>query len=101
MENLVERPARDIYEEYENKGVALNNLCTGCAYCKHCPKEIDIPKFMDAYNEKLLGNNLHDRLKYHWQIPAEMAAECIKCGKCENLCTQHLPIMERLSEIAG
>ncbi|WMJ88668.1 aldo/keto reductase [Anaerocolumna sp. MB42-C2] len=101
VENLVERPARDIYEEYENKGVALNNLCTGCAYCKHCPKEIDIPKFMDAYNEKLLGNNLHDRLKYHWQIPAEMAAECIKCGKCENLCTQHLPIMERLSEIAG
>ena len=101
VENLAERPASEIYKEYENKGVALNNLCTGCAYCKHCPKDIDIPKFMDAYNEKLLGNNLHDRLKYHWQIPASMAAECISCGKCETLCTQHLPIIERLAEIAG
>jgi predicted aldo/keto reductase-like oxidoreductase len=101
VENLVERPASEIYKEYENKGVALNNLCTGCAYCKHCPKDIDIPKFMDSYNEKLLGNNLHDRLKYHWQIPASLAAECISCGKCETLCTQHLPIIERLAEIAG
>lgn len=101
VENLVERPAKEIYDEYENKGVALNNLCTGCAYCKHCPKDIDIPKYMDAYNEKLLGNNMHDRLKYHWQIPASLAAECIQCGKCEKLCTQHLPIIERLAEIAG
>lgn len=89
VENLAERPAKEIYDEYENKGVALNNLCTGYAYCKHCPKDIDIPKYMDAYNEKLLGNNMHDRLKYHWQVPASLAAECIQCGKCEKLCTQH------------
>jgi hypothetical protein len=101
VENLKEKSAKEIYDEYENKGVALNNLCTGCAYCKHCPKGIDIPKFMDAYNEKLLGNNMHDRLKWHWHIPAAMAAECIKCGKCETLCTQHLPIVERLYEIAS
>ncbi len=101
VENLAEKTAKEIYDEYENKGVALNNLCTGCAYCKHCPKEIDIPKFMDAYNEKLLGNTIHDRLKYHWHLSALLAAECIKCGKCEKLCTQHLPIMERLTEIAG
>lgn len=100
VENLVEKPAHEICEEYENKGIALNNLCTGCAYCKHCPNNIDIPKFMDAYNQKLLGDNLKDRLDYHWHIPASQAAECIKCGKCETLCTQHLPIMERLEEIA-
>jgi uncharacterized protein len=100
VENLKERPAKEIFEEYENKGVALNNLCTGCAYCKHCPKDIDIPKFMDAYNEKLLGNNMYDRINYHWHIPVEMAAECIKCGKCEKLCTQHLPIIDRLAEIS-
>ncbi len=101
VENLVERPAKEICAEYENKGVALNNLCTGCGYCKHCPKQIDIPKFMDAYNEKLLGNNMNDRLQNHWNIPASIAAECIECGKCEKLCTQHLPIIERLHEIAA
>lgn len=100
VENLKERPAKEIFEEYEHKGVALNNLCTGCAYCKHCPKDIDIPKFMDAYNEKLLGNDMYNRINYHWHIPVEMAAECIKCGKCEKLCTQHLPIINRLGEIS-
>ena len=100
VEGLEEKSAEDIYAEYENKGVALNNLCTGCAYCKFCPKEIDIPKFMDAYNEKILGNSIENRLKWHWHIPASMAAECIRCGQCESLCTQHLPIMDRLEEIA-
>lgn len=100
VENLVEKPASEIYEEYESKGIALNNLCTGCGYCKHCPQEIDIPKFMDAYNEQILGNSAKDRLAYHWHVPAAMAAECIKCGQCETLCTQHLPIIDRLEEIA-
>ncbi|MBP1756413.1 MAG: hypothetical protein H6Q59_2811 [Firmicutes bacterium] len=101
VENLVERPAADIYHEYETKGMALNNLCTGCGYCKHCPVDIDIPKFMDAYNEKILGNSISDRLKGHWGISNKLAAECIKCGQCETLCTQHLPIIDRLEEIAA
>lgn len=100
VENLVEKPAAQIYDEYENKGLLLNNLCTGCGYCKYCPQEIDIPKFMDAYNEKILGNSAEDRLKWHWGMPASKAAECIECGQCETLCTQHLPIITRLSEIA-
>ncbi|MBH1940078.1 aldo/keto reductase [Mobilitalea sibirica] len=100
VENLVEKPAKEICAEFESKGVALNNLCTGCAYCKGCPADIDIPKFMDAYNEKLLGNSIENRIKWHWGIPMEKAAECIKCGQCETLCTQHLNIMDRLDEIA-
>ena len=101
VENLIEKPASEIYDEYENKGLLLNNLCTGCGYCKSCPQEIDIPKYMDAYNEKILGNSISARLQWHWNIPASKAAECIQCGKCETLCTQHLPIMERLEEIAA
>ncbi len=100
VEGLVEKSASEVCAEYESKGVELNNLCTGCAYCKYCPQEIDIPKYMDAYNQKLLGNRMEDRLKGHWGIPASKAAECIKCGQCEALCTQHLPIMDRLDEIA-
>ncbi len=100
VNNLVEKSASEITTEYENKGVALNNLCTGCAYCDMCPKGIEIPKFMDAYNEKLLGNSMEERLMYFWDIPASKASECINCKKCENLCTQHLPIVERLNEIS-
>ena len=101
VEGLVEKPAAEIYQEYEAKGIALNNLCTGCGYCKHCPQAIDIPKFMDAYNEQILGNSLSGRLTGHWGISNKLAAECIRCGQCEALCTQHLPIMDRLEEIAS
>lgn len=100
VENLIERPAHEIVKEYESKGMAGNDLCTGCGYCKSCPVDIDIPKYMDSYNEKILGNRFMDRLKFHWGIPSEKAADCIKCGQCETLCTQHLPIIERLEEIA-
>lgn len=100
VENLVERPAAEIYEEYEHKGVALNNLCTGCGYCKHCPQDIDIPKFMDSYNLHIFGKDMGGRLTGHWGIPASKAAECIQCAQCEDLCTQHLPIMDRLAQIA-
>ncbi len=100
VENLTEKTAAEITTEYENKGIALNDLCTGCGYCDMCPKGIEIPKYMDAYNEKILGNDMLSRLKFHWGIPAEKASECISCKKCEKLCTQHLPIIDRLKEIA-
>lgn len=103
VENLEEKSAKDIVEEYENKGISLNNLCTGCGYCDACPKGIEIPKYMDAYNIKILANGdkaCLDRLKMHWGIAAEPTKECINCNKCEKLCTQHLPIMERLAEIS-
>ncbi|MDD2533684.1 MAG: aldo/keto reductase [Eubacteriales bacterium] len=100
VDNLVEKPARDITREMANKGVNLNNLCTGCGYCDECPVGIEIPKYMDAYNQKILGDSITDRLKWHWSLPKETAATCTACGKCERLCTQHLPIIARLAEVA-
>lgn len=81
----------------------MNTLCTGCAYCDECPENIPIPKLMDSYNEYLLEGDygkIGDRLKNHWGITAESASACIQCGKCEDLCTQKLPIMARLSEFS-
>lgn len=102
VENLEEKTAEEVAAQYEGKGVSLNNLCTGCAYCKGCPKGIEIPKFMDSYNQYILTGRkeaITDRLSGHWSVKKEMAAECIGCGNCERQCTQHLPIIERLKEI--
>ncbi len=104
VEGLQERPAKEIVAQYAGKGAGFNNLCTSCGYCNYCPKGIEIPKYMDSYNEKLLSGNdqaIVDRLDGHWCIPVEKAGECIACHKCEKLCTQHLPIVERLKEIAA
>ncbi|MEG2813808.1 MAG: aldo/keto reductase [Oscillospiraceae bacterium] len=100
VENLQEFTIEEINEKYKNDGLALNNLCTSCGYCNHCPVSIPIPKYMDAYNVKILKGDVVDRLEGHWDIKAIDAKKCIKCGKCETLCTQHLNIMERLKEIS-
>jgi len=88
----------------ESAGEAFFDLCTGCQYCDHCPEGIPVPKLMDAYNHyKLQGKKeaILDRLKWHWSLPASEAARCVECGQCEEACTQHLPIIERLKEIAA
>ncbi len=85
-------------------GPALRDLCTGCRYCDDCPEQVPIPELMDAYNFRLLyqkDDRVLSRLRWHWNIPPEVAARCIECTKCEDACTQHLPIVQRLHEIAG
>jgi predicted aldo/keto reductase-like oxidoreductase len=81
---------------------AFLDLCTGCQYCDHCPEKVPIPKLMDAYNHKKLygtKDKALDRLKWHWNVPPSAAGDCTECGQCEEACTQHLPIIERLKEI--
>jgi predicted aldo/keto reductase-like oxidoreductase len=59
---------------------------------------------MDAYNHKLLygrKEELLNRLSWHWNISKHDAGKCVDCGVCEELCTQHLPIISRLREIAS
>ncbi len=104
VENLQERPAAEIVKEFEEMGVGANDLCTGCGYCKGCPKDIPIPKFMDAYNQMILSgesDSIMDRINNHWNIDPGLAAECIACKKCEKQCTQHLPIIDRLAQISS
>ncbi len=101
VENLVEQPAAEILAAMAGKGLTLNNLCTGCGYCDSCPVDIPIPKYMDAYNQKLLGGDIGERLYWHWGLKPDKAATCTRCGKCERLCTQHLPIIARLAEVAA
>jgi len=102
VEGLEEKSASKIVSMY-SEGMAFNNLCTGCGYCRVCPVDIPIPEFMDAYNMNLLKKSMEEcanRLKWQWGIGKEDAGKCIACKKCEEACTQHLPIIERLDEIA-
>ncbi len=83
---------------------SFGELCTGCGYCLPCPEGIPIPQMMDVYNLRLIGQDdktLKGRLKWHWNVEAEMAAQCVECGVCEDRCTQHLPIRDRLKEVAA
>ena len=82
----------------------FNEMCTGCGYCLPCPRGLPIPRYMDVHNLMQLqvsDDEIRGRLKYHWDLTPEKAAECVECGQCEARCTQHLPIIERLKKIAA
>lgn len=83
---------------------AFSDLCTGCQYCDGCPQDVPIPQLMEAYNQARLSGKTQDmlnRLSWHWNIEPSEAGKCTECGRCEEECTQHLPIMARLKEIAA
>jgi predicted aldo/keto reductase-like oxidoreductase len=81
--------------------------CTGCGYCMPCPAGVDIPLCFSYYNSKHLFKNNHAKWQYIGFTGGFMggkpsyASLCKDCGKCEKVCPQHLPIREKLREVAG
>lgn len=99
----------DIDRVRANVSENMNSLCTGCGYCLNsCPQNIPVPGYMQAYNEKLFGG-LDDKamvekmeFQHDWGLLVDRFAEagdCVECEACENVCTQHLDIMNRLKEM--
>ena len=77
--------------------------CTNCRYCvEGCPKKIRIPDIFGVYNMGVLfGLTDVTRGSYRCQIDGSgKAGDCIKCGKCEAQCPQHLEIRKLLEEAA-
>ena len=68
-----------------------------------CPKGIRIPNLFAALNAHEAFHNWNTAYYYNSVITGSghgKASECIKCGKCENVCPQHLPIRELLKDVA-
>ena len=87
----------------------MDSLCTNCQYCreKKCPSKIKMNYYMEAYNLFLMMGSEEEMLKqldwYHEQGNLKekdsLPGECTSCRICESLCTQKLPIIDRLKEM--
>lgn len=77
--------------------------CTVCRYCvEGCPKKIPIPDLFSDYNGTVrfgMTQKARDNYAKHTES-AGAAKDCIRCGKCETQCPQHLHIRDLLSEVA-
>jgi len=100
----------DIARVREHIGASMNAVCTACGYCKGCPQNIPVVSYMQYYNEKAMFGNTDEDMQnavsfqHNWGLIVGRQADadaCTECRECEEAFTQHLPIVDRLKEIAA
>ena len=79
--------------------------CTTCNYCaKVCPMKIGISGSFTAMNYLTLYNDMAAaKHQEEWLVGGhglKKASECIKCGRCEQACPQHIQIRKELERVA-
>lgn len=76
--------------------------CTACRYCTEgCPKKILIPDLFSCMNAKKTFGDWNSDFYYGvFTKNNGKASDCIKCGKCEHACPQHLEIRKLLESVA-
>ena len=78
--------------------------CTTCNYCaKVCPKNIGISGSFTAMNLlTLYKDKAFAKHQEEWLVGGHgknHADQCVKCGKCEEACPQHIKIRENLEKV--
>ena len=82
--------------------------CTACHYCTDgCPMHICIPEYFSLYNEDMRDDLEHKGWTINFTNYQKLgdefgkASDCIECGQCEDMCPQHLQIIESLVKVAA
>ena len=101
--NILTKKELGIISQVRRKYKRLGFIgCTGCRYCMPCPQGVNVPQIFSLYNEYYARNEDDEIKRKYWEhiTPESQAKRCARCGKCEELCPQHLQIGEILHRAA-
>lgn len=92
---------RAVLDEAQRAMASIDTVpCTNCHYCMAgCPQGIPIPNLLSVLNGyRIYGDMKKAMDNYEWRSRDAKASDCIQCGACEEICPQHLPIIDHLEE---
>ena len=74
--------------------------CTACKYCvTHCPLELDIPWFMELYNEHIYsGGGFIAPMALNAVPEGKRPSDCLGCQACEAVCPQNIKISQMMKD---
>jgi len=103
--NMLNDSQKAVYKsvlEFINRSCKVR--CTGCNYCVPCPVGVNIPGSFSAYNA-IYSMGYIEGMKQFATSTGLISQKsgspglCTKCGKCEPLCPQKIPIIKELNTV--
>jgi len=100
--NMLDNSHKKIYKSVlESINRSCKIRCTGCNYCMPCPMGVNITGSFSAYNAIYSLGYIEGMKQYvtstgFTQVKSGSPNLCTKCGKCEPLCPQKIPIIKEL-----
>ena len=75
--------------------------CTQCGYCMPCSSGVNIPgNFLQLNHAYMFQDVDNSKMNYYMLLKEdERASNCTRCGECEKLCPQMVPIQKTLKKV--
>lgn len=107
LQPLTEAERAVIAQAVEEINANIAIPCTGCDYCAEgCPMNIPISRYFSLYNadmQEVKEKGWTPQGEYYDNLTKTngKAGDCLTCGQCEEVCPQHLHIIEHLKTVAA
>ena len=71
--------------------------CNTCRTCMPCPKDIDVPRILELYNDAVMYDDT-GAIRMIYQNEGHDLNECDECGTCVESCGRMIAILDWLQE---